>query len=77
MREHVEEAGSPEVAGAPQEAAADVPQLRAATDNWWEDVSEMQAPRELHVYVPISTVTGKLCNVQFSSSTSPEICSKK
>ena len=46
------------MAGAPQEAAADVPQSHAATDHWWEDVSETQRPRELPVYVPISRVTG-------------------
>ena len=45
MGEHVQGSGSQAVAGAPQEADADVPQSHAATENWWEDVSEMQRPQ--------------------------------
>ena len=65
MGEHAEEAGAQDMADAPQEAAADVPQSHAATDNWWEDVSETQRPRDLPVFVPISTVTG---NVMYNNS---------
>ena len=52
------------MAGAPQEAAADVPHSQAGTDNWWEDMSEMQRPQTLPVYVPITRVTG---NVMYNS----------
>ena len=45
MGEHVQGAGGQAVTGAPQEADADVPQSHAATENWWEDVSEMQRPQ--------------------------------
>ena len=64
MGEHVEGAGGQDVAGAPQEAAADVPHSHGGTDNWWLDVGGMQRPETLPEYVQISSSTG---NVMYDS----------